>query len=135
MPAVSGVTAFLYVNTGTSVSPTYTKVAGQRGATLNRAMETIDTTTKDDYPWKTNIASWKEWSVECEALLISGDGGYNQLLSMWANQSAILVRVIEPDGSTWTGNALLTEFPVELPHDDAVSLNVTLQGTGALTKA
>jgi TP901-1 family phage major tail protein len=46
-----GIDILVKVNTGTAQTPTYTAVAGQRGATLNRSAETIDLTNKEGDGW------------------------------------------------------------------------------------
>ena len=43
-------------------------VALQKGASLNRSAETIDTTTKDSQGWKEFISALKEWSIDCDGL-------------------------------------------------------------------
>ena len=71
MPSESGITFLLRVNTGTAGSPSYTTIAAQRSATLNRSAETIDVTTKDSNRWTESIYGNREWSIDADAYLLT----------------------------------------------------------------
>ncbi|WP_069649639.1 phage major tail protein, TP901-1 family [Caloranaerobacter ferrireducens] len=114
---------------------TYILLGGQRGATLNRSTETIDVTTKDSNGWRESEASIKEWSIEADGLLIESDTAYSQLETAYMNGTKVKVELNTAGGSKYTGDAIITDFPIEMPYDDAATYSVTLQGTGPLTKA
>ena len=44
------------------------------------------------------------------------------------------VKIGDDAGWGFEGKAIITDFPVEAPYDDALSYSMTLQGTGALGK-
>ena len=44
------------------------------------------------------------------------------------------VKIGDDAGWGFEGKAIITDFPVEAPYDDALSYSMTLQGTGALSK-
>lgn len=126
--AVRGLNILVYV--GSQV------VGGQRGATLNRGSETLDVSNKaTEGGWKEFIQGAKEWSIECDGILMASDTGYEALETAYLGGTPVEVKI--NDGGTWgfKGNAIITDFPVEAPYDDALSYSVTFQGTGALTKA
>jgi len=108
-------------------------VGGQRGATLNRSGEAIDKTTKDSNGWKENDSGLKEWSVDCDGLLVLDDIAYGALETAFMASEAVTVEVALPGGNTYSGSAIITDFPIEAPYDDEVTYSVSFLGTGALT--
>lgn len=118
----------------TDPGPTYTTVAGQRGATLNRGTSTADATSKDTPGWEENLPVLSNWSVEMDALLITDDAGY--LALQRAHRYRRRVNVVIEDGAlTESGVGTITDFPQEAPHDDVATVSATIQGTGALAEA
>ena len=49
-------------------------------------------------------------------------------------RSIVKVKIGDDAGWGYEGNAIITDFPIEAPYDDALSYTVTLQGTGELSK-
>ena len=126
-------------------------IAGQRGATLSRTAETIDTTSKDDGLWASAIAGYRSWSVEVEGAWLEGDERLKALDQAFTNGTpinvAILMNANTPGkgrvGGTYgeytakesyTGEAYITDFSYELPYDDLASYSMTLQGNGELKR-
>ena len=109
-------------------------LAGQRGATLNRSAETIDITNKVSAGWKESITSVKEWSVDCDGVFVADDAALKQLETAFNANTMVDVKI--SDG-TWgyKGKAIITDFPIEAPYDDAATYSITLQGTGELSAA
>ncbi|MDR7207599.1 phage tail tube protein [Priestia megaterium] len=108
-------------------------IGGQSGATLNRSMNVIETTDKTSNGWVTKIGGTKEWSVDMDAFMVVGDAGYTALSTAFKNRTEVDVEMAI--GSiTYKGKALLSDFPVEAPADDAVTFSITLEGTGELTE-
>lgn len=111
---------------------TFTKVAAQRGGTLNRSADTLDASSKEDYGWANNEAGIKSWSIDCDGLFVENNQGFDDLNAAWVNGDCVRVRVRFPSGLTYVGNAIITDFPIEFPYDDAVTYSVTFEGKGAL---
>lgn len=109
-------------------------LAGQRNATLNRGKDSFDSTTKDSEGWKENDPGNKEWSISADGLLVEGDEAYSDLEDAYMEDTIIDVDVSFPSGKKYTGKAFVTDFPLNLPYTDKVAYNVTLQGTGTLSK-
>ena len=109
-------------------------LARQRCATLNRIAETIDITNKVSAGWKEMITSVKEWSIDCDGVFVAGDAALEQLETAFNNNTMVDVKV--SDG-TWgyQGKAIITDFPIDAPYDDAATYSLTLQGTGELKSA
>ena len=108
-----------------------TFLAGQRGATLNRSAETIDITNKVSAGWKEMITSVKEWSIDCDGVFVADDAALKQLETAFNNNTTVQVKIAD---GVWgyQGTAIITDFPIEAPYDDAATYSLTLQGTGAL---
>lgn len=109
-------------------------LAGQRDATLNRSAETIDATSKDSDGWKENEIGLKEWSVDAGGLLIESDVSYGILEEKFMNDEKVTVVVTLASGTEYKGQAIITDFPVELPYEDLVTYTVSFTGDGVLVK-
>lgn len=132
---VSGASVILKVKKGETLIP----IGGQTGATINRNAETVDVTNKVSEGYKEYVASWKDWSIDCDAFVTLGDEGQTELETYFAEGKAIDVSVrIGADenvkGVTYTGKALITSLTTDLGQDDAVTYSLSLQGTGALDR-
>lgn len=119
-----------------STTPEAPKVlAGQRNATLNRSAETLDATSKDTTGyWKENLQGFKEWSVDCDGVLVESDAAYEILETKFLNSENVDVVIEMGSGTTYKGNAVITDFPIDMPYDDLVTYSLSLMGSGSLTK-
>jgi len=133
MPKVAGVDVLLYAKL-TPEAVTATVVGGQSGATLNRETNVIEVTSKES-GWAENLSGVKSWSIEAEGYVVVSDAAYDALETAWENGDEIEVEIRVPSGKTYKGKAIISEFPLEAPQDDALTFSITLQGNGALTKA
>jgi len=113
----------------------FSKVAAQRGGTLNRSADTLDASSKEDYGWANNEAGIKSWSLDCDGLFVENNNGFDALNVAWVNGDCVRVRVRFPSGLVFVGNAIITDFPIEFPYDDAVTYSLTFEGKGALVQA
>ena len=112
-----------------------TVIGAQSGASLSRSMNVIETTDKTSNGWVTKIGGTKEWSVDCDAFMVLGDAGYKALSDAFKNRTEVEVNIAVGTGVgaiTFTGNALVTDLPIEFGSDDAVTFTVTFDGTGEL---
>jgi TP901-1 family phage major tail protein len=108
-------------------------VGGQSGATINRSMNVIETTDKTSNGWVTKIGGTKEWSIELEAFMVVGDAGFQALNTAFADRAEVEVEM-EIGGILFKGQALISDFPLEAPQDDAVTFSITLEGSGELVE-
>lgn len=129
MPKVAGVDVLLYV----TINGQKTVVGGQSGATLSRETNVIEVTSKES-GWAENLAGVKSWSIECEGYVVVDDVAYDSLEDAWENGQEIEAEISVPSGNTYSGKAIIGEFPLEAPQDDAMTFSLTLTGTGALVK-
>jgi len=106
-------------------------IGGQSSASIKRSMDVIETTDKTSNGWVTKIGGIKEWSIEMDSFMVVGDAGYKALSDAFKNRSELDVET-EIGGTTYSGKALISDFPLDAPQDDAVTFSVTLEGTGEL---
>ncbi|MFR8002530.1 MAG: phage major tail protein, TP901-1 family [Hydrogeniiclostridium sp.] len=111
-------------------------ISGQQGLTINRSADSIEITSKDTAGgWKSKIAGMKEWSIDNDGLYVPGDESHALLSAAFENSEPICLKVI--NGKTkvgmFGGLAVITDYPLEAPYDDAMTYSLSLEGMGALT--
>jgi TP901-1 family phage major tail protein len=108
-------------------------IGGQTGASLSRSADTIETTDKSATgKFRSYIAGFKEWSVDCDAFVVLNDTAQDAIETAFNDGSEVTVELIVGD-SKYSGNALVTDLSMEFSMDDAVTYSLSLQGTGELT--
>lgn len=120
----------LYVNTGTAEAPVFTKVAGQRGGTLNRSSEGIDITSKDNSGWTDEDYGNNSWGVDIDGVVPENEEGYELLEDAWFNKEFILVQWRTASNKAYQGFARIGDFPEEAPYDDTATYSLSLVGKG-----
>lgn len=110
-------------------------ISGQQGLTINRSADSIEITSKDtEGGWKSKIAGMKEWSIDNDGLYVPNDQSHAVLSQAFDNSDPVCVKVV--NGKTkvgmFGGLAVITDYPIEAPYDDAMTYSLTLEGMGAL---
>lgn len=110
-------------------------ISGQQGLTINRSADSIEITSKDTQGgWKSKIAGMKEWSIDNDGLYVPNDQSHSILSKAFENSDPICLKII--NGKTkkgmFGGLAVITDYPIEAPFDDAMTYSLTLEGMGAL---
>lgn len=110
-------------------------ISGQQGLTINRSADSIEITSKDTQGgWKSKLAGSKEWSIDNDGLYVPNDESHSILSQAFENGDPVCLKVI--NGKTKTGMfgglAVITDYPLEAPYDDAMTYSLTLEGMGAL---
>ena len=110
-------------------------ISGQQGLTINRSADSIEITSKDtEGGWKSKIAGMKEWSIDNDGLYVPNDESHTILSQAFENGDPVCIKVI--NGKTkkgmFGGLAVITDYPIEAPYDDAVTYSLTLDGMGRL---
>jgi Predicted secreted protein len=130
---VSGVSVLLKIGA--------TAIGGQTGLSITRNMDTIDVTNKDDAATmaKSYLASWKDWSIDCDAFVVLGNAQQESLETAYADGTTVSVTIRtgatgDATGVNYAGTAFITDLSLDASKDDAVTYTVSLQGTGALTR-
>lgn len=110
-------------------------ISGQKGLTINRSADSIEITSKDTQGgWKSKIAGMKEWSIDNDGLYIPGDESHNILSKCFGNSNPVCIKIVDGKRKRgmFGGLAVITDYPIEAPFDDAVTYSLTLEGMGAL---
>lgn len=110
-------------------------ISGQQGLTINRSADSIEITSKDTAGgWKSKIAGMKEWSIDNDGLYVPGDESHNLLSAAFENSDPVCLKVV--NGKTkkgmFGGLAVITDYPLEAPYDDAMTYSLSFEGMGAL---
>lgn len=109
-------------------------VAGQQGLTINRDKDTYEVTSKDSNGWKQNVVGNKEWSIDNDGVYVRDHESHQLMKAIFEGDDPVLIKVTNQRAKTdmFGGLALLTNYPVEAPYDDAVTYTASFTGTGAL---
>jgi len=134
MPCI-GVDMLIKVNTGTQVSPVWKSVGGQRGASLSRSTDEIDTTSKSSGGWHTGKPGIKNWGAEGDGVLIKNDEAYAALIAAWKADEQVMLQLVRADMTVEEGLATLVDFPEEGPYDGEATYSMSFIGSGPLTEA
>lgn len=110
-------------------------ISGQQGLTINRSADSIEITSKDTQGgWKSKIAGMKEWSIDNDGLYAPNSESHTMMAMAFDKNEPVCIKVI--NGKTQTGMfgglAVITDYPVEAPYDDAVTYSMSMEGIGAL---
>jgi TP901-1 family phage major tail protein len=128
-----GVNFLLYVNTGSDATPVWTKVAGQKGGTLNRGYDTLDVTSKDNIGWQDEEYGNANWSIEADGLLVEDDAGFLALEDAFEQAKYVKVRFQTQAGNKYEGSRLSATSVSKL-LTTIKRLTRSLNGKGAYTK-
>lgn len=110
-------------------------ISGQQGLTINRSADSIEITSKDTKGgWKSKIAGMKEWSIDNDGIYVNNDQSHKELSQAFNNSEPVCIKVINNKTKTgmFGGLAVITDYPLEAPHDDSMTYSITLEGMGEL---
>lgn len=110
-------------------------ISGQQGLTINRSADSIEITSKDTQGgWKSYLAGMKEWSIDNDGLFVPNDQSHSILSKAFENSEPICVKIVDGKRKVgmFGGLAVVTDYPIEAPYDDAVTYSITLSGMGPL---
>lgn len=110
-------------------------VAGQQGLTINRSKDSIEVTSKDTKGgWKAKIGGMKEWSIDNDGLYVGDDESHQALNKAFNDDEFVCLKVVnqKTKEAMFGGIAIVADYPIEAPYDDAVTYSISLEGNGAL---
>lgn len=114
----------------------YVPIGETRDATLTVNQAEIDATSYDSQGWMENIVGLKSWEMSTESLYLSANNAGQ--LSVWNSLIAgatMWFRFLPKTGNNrrgYQGQGFTTSFEVNVPVDDAVSVSLSIIGTGIL---
>ena len=106
-------------------------VAGQQGATLNRSMSPIDITNQITGSWKESLGGLMSWNISCNGMYIKDNAGLRALEQAFLENKEITVKILVGN-IHYTGQALITNFPLNAVFNTQFNYTLSLLGTGEL---
>ena len=106
-------------------------VAGQQGATLNRSMSPIDITNQITGSWKESLGGLMSWNISCNGMYIKDNAGLRALEQAFLENKEITVKILVGN-IHYTGQALITSFPLNAVFNTQFKYTLSLLGTGEL---
>lgn len=106
-------------------------LGGQKTAILNRTMSPINITNQINNDWQRNIAGPRSWSLTCGGMFIKGQEAFDALEKAFYDGKEVTVTLTDND-RTYTGQAIITSFPVTANYNDAFMYSLIFLGTGPL---
>ena len=106
-------------------------VGGQQGAVLNRSMSPINITNKIQATWEQSIAGVKTWNIKCSGIYVKNSNSLLSIEEAFLNNNEVTVNITIGD-SSYRGQCLITNFPVNSVYNSQFKYNIDLLGIGAL---
>lgn len=131
MPKVKGTDIYIKVNTGTEGSPVWTKVGGQKDASMTPNLGTVDVTDKDSQGWEEFLAGNRSIDIEFDSFLIETDAGYLEMVKGFWETKTLMLQVITP-AKTFQGKFMLTKGPYKGPEGGAATVSFSLKSSGEI---
>jgi len=134
MAKIAGVDVLVYVNTGTSESPTYTLVGGQSEASLEREAEQIDVTSKDSANdnYAESLPGLKSWTLTCNGFVPTDDAAFDLLEEKFENREPVEIELTYPTGKKYNGEGYIVNLSNEFAVDDGATFEIEIAGNGKL---
>lgn len=110
-------------------------IAGQQSLTINRSADTVETTSKGTKGgWKSQMAGMKEWSIDSDGAYVMGAESHKELQKYFESGDLMCIKIVDIKESKplFGGLAVLTEYTLEAPYDDAMTYSCSIAGNGAL---
>lgn len=107
------------------------KVSGQKDAILNQTANFSDVSNRIEKKWEKSIVAERSWNIKCNGLVIKNADSFKKMETAFLNGTPIAI-VLMDDDKKFTGNALISSFPLTANYNDSFLYNITLTGTGEL---
>jgi predicted secreted protein len=131
--AFAGFTGKVYIST--DGLNTWIPVGETRDATLTVNQNEIDATSFDSIGWMENIVGLLSWEMSMEALYVYGNEGQTELEDALLGGQVIGWRFlpkVAAGNKGYQGQGFATSYEVNIPVDDAVTLSLSIVGSGYL---
>lgn len=125
--------------TSTGATGSQTQVIGLLDWSIDWKRKTIDSTTTDDAGHDTNLGSTDSWTAKSRYLYIDGDTSQtaNILAAVQTAAGAVewnFFPTVATGRDSWKGSAYVDGVTIASGVGKVVGLDVSLKGTGPLTK-
>jgi Predicted secreted protein len=132
---ITGAAVLVKVDTNPTGNANYVTIGSQKSATLNMTQDAVDVSNKDTPLWRDYIPGYREWSVDCDAMIVETDAALVQLESQYIAGTPVRVAIQTPANSQhWSGTGLIKSMKYSAADGGVYSAALTIQGTGALAK-
>ena len=106
-------------------------LGGQRDISLKRTADSIDITNKINGEWGENLAGLKTWSINCNGFYVIDSESFSLLENAYMNNLDVDVE-ISFSNKTYSGKAIITNFPLNATYNLQYKYSITLLGNGEL---
>lgn len=106
-------------------------IGGQTNAVLRRTMSPIKITNKINGEWDKSLSGVKSWSLSCTGLVVKSEEAFQELEESFNTGSAVEISLAD-NSKSYSGTALITDFPVSAPYNSNFSYSITLLGISEL---
>lgn len=80
------------------------------------------------------MAGMKEWSIDSDGAYVMGAESHKELQKYFESGDLMCIKIVDIKESKplFGGLAVLTEYTLEAPYDDAMTYSCSIAGNGAL---
>ena len=109
-------------------------IAGQQRLTINRSADSLEVSNKNTGGWKAKLPGMKEWSIDNDGLYVSSDESHKELGKAYEEGNFVCLKVVNQreKKALFGGLAIVSDYSLEAPYDDAMTYSISLDGNGAL---
>ena len=120
---------------GTHSPATWVTIPQRRAGEITNTTDTVDNGTADNGVWTSKEPISNSWGITLEAVFDAGDPTLSALQAAWEAQTIEWYQVDESavSGQDREGQAIITQWNRSIPHDNIVTVSITLEGIGAFT--
>ena len=136
--ALPGFVAKLFIADSGLTTP-FNSIAEARELTLDIEHEVIDVTSHDSNEFREFIRGLRNWTLTAAVLHLTGDtDGQKKIRAAILSGVTLEMELREESNDTgdplWSGTVLVSATSLSFPNDDAMTGDITLQGSGVLVE-
>lgn len=109
-------------------------LCAQASCQLMRQTRTADISNKIDLDWDDFAVGSKSWSVSCSGAYVVNDEAMVELENAYINGLPVDVKFSKENVIMFSGQAIITAFPLTATFNNDITYALTLQGKGELTR-
>jgi TP901-1 family phage major tail protein len=131
-----GKDVLVFLNYGegaTYAAPVWALIGGQRNAGLSMSADEIDLSDKTSGGFGETDQGIKSTEISLEGLIVTGSPVLKEIKAAFLAGEAVDILRWAKDGTSDRNWYSITEFSDDAPHDDAVTITITLKGMGEPT--
>lgn len=135
MSSTVGHECFLYYNTGTQQSPTWSAIDTVRDVNLTLSSNEVDDTSRTTQGWRSKLPGLREWGADFEMIYDTSNTPWAAIRDAYLAGTAVEILALDGDINVdgkqgLRGTVFVTEFTRAEPLEDVVSNSTTFVGNG-----